>query len=298
MRTELRRLLAALAGGAARQRRLGPLLPVDLRLDRGRRLPGERHGRHRGVSLVFLSLWFNYFAFCEWRWGQTIAKNATGIEGARWTAPSGSPRPGQHPQPAAADRLFVIGELMIATRPQAAPRGPAAKTVVVRERLLGGRVSRPGTARPPRPRALPRRPPAWDPFRLRPTDPDGGFWRAPGGRACWLALLVTTVVEVGWWRPSTRPQRAGGAAGRPGDLRRLLLFVALGVASDEGASRPPGPCGCWPIRAPFGIGRSRTCWRTIVVCYVSPASSDSCTRRTSGGARGRPPRDRDASPPC
>src|SRR5688572_29227642 len=32
------------------------------------------------VGLVFLSLWFNYFALCEWRWGQTIGKNATGIE--------------------------------------------------------------------------------------------------------------------------------------------------------------------------------------------------------------------------
>jgi uncharacterized RDD family membrane protein YckC len=30
--------------------------------------------------LVFFSLWFNYFAICEWRWGQTIGKNATGIE--------------------------------------------------------------------------------------------------------------------------------------------------------------------------------------------------------------------------
>jgi membrane protease YdiL (CAAX protease family)/uncharacterized RDD family membrane protein YckC len=31
------------------------------------------------VSLVVFSAWFNYFAFCEWRWGQTIGKNATGI---------------------------------------------------------------------------------------------------------------------------------------------------------------------------------------------------------------------------
>jgi uncharacterized RDD family membrane protein YckC len=30
--------------------------------------------------IVFFSLWFNYFAFCELRWGQTIGKNATGIE--------------------------------------------------------------------------------------------------------------------------------------------------------------------------------------------------------------------------
>jgi membrane protease YdiL (CAAX protease family)/uncharacterized RDD family membrane protein YckC len=29
--------------------------------------------------LIYCSLWFNYFAFCEWRWGQTIGKNATRI---------------------------------------------------------------------------------------------------------------------------------------------------------------------------------------------------------------------------
>ena len=31
------------------------------------------------LTLVIFSAWFNYFAFCEWRWGQTIGKNATGI---------------------------------------------------------------------------------------------------------------------------------------------------------------------------------------------------------------------------
>jgi membrane protease YdiL (CAAX protease family)/uncharacterized RDD family membrane protein YckC len=31
------------------------------------------------VSLIVFSAWFNYFAFCEWRWGQTIGKNAMGI---------------------------------------------------------------------------------------------------------------------------------------------------------------------------------------------------------------------------
>lgn len=30
-------------------------------------------------ALVVASAWFNYFAICEWRWGQTIGKNATGI---------------------------------------------------------------------------------------------------------------------------------------------------------------------------------------------------------------------------
>jgi membrane protease YdiL (CAAX protease family)/uncharacterized RDD family membrane protein YckC len=31
------------------------------------------------IGIVILSLWFNYFAFCEWRWGQTIGKNAFGL---------------------------------------------------------------------------------------------------------------------------------------------------------------------------------------------------------------------------
>jgi membrane protease YdiL (CAAX protease family)/uncharacterized RDD family membrane protein YckC len=31
------------------------------------------------ASIVLFSAWFNYFAFCEWRWGQTIGKNAFGI---------------------------------------------------------------------------------------------------------------------------------------------------------------------------------------------------------------------------
>jgi membrane protease YdiL (CAAX protease family)/uncharacterized RDD family membrane protein YckC len=30
-------------------------------------------------GLIVASAWFNYFAICEWRWGQTIGKNALGI---------------------------------------------------------------------------------------------------------------------------------------------------------------------------------------------------------------------------
>ena len=65
--------------------------------------------------IVFFSLWFNYFAFCEWRWGQTIGKNATGIEvrsmdGAeRLTFGQASIR-----NLLRLVDFFVIGELMIA----------------------------------------------------------------------------------------------------------------------------------------------------------------------------------------
>jgi uncharacterized RDD family membrane protein YckC len=94
--------------------------------------------------ILFFSLWFNYFAFCEWRWGQTMGKNATGIEvrsceGARQRDPSN----------AGAERLtygqasirnllrlvdfFVVGELMIVSTERHQRLGDkAAKTVVVR----------------------------------------------------------------------------------------------------------------------------------------------------------------------
>jgi uncharacterized RDD family membrane protein YckC len=86
------------------------------------------------VVIAFFSLWFNYFTFCEWRWGQTIGKNATGIEVRSMDG---------------ADRLtfgqasirnllrlvdfFVIGELMIlATARRQRLGDKAAKTVVTR----------------------------------------------------------------------------------------------------------------------------------------------------------------------
>jgi len=84
--------------------------------------------------VVFFSLWFNYFAFCEWRWGQTIGKNATGIEvrsidGARRLT---------YGQASIRNLLrlvdfFVVGEVMIAaTRRKQRLGDLAAKTVVLR----------------------------------------------------------------------------------------------------------------------------------------------------------------------
>ena len=86
--------------------------------------------------LAFFSLWFNYFAFCEWRWGQTIGKNATGIE---VRAIDRSPRL-DFSQASIRNILrlvdvFVIGELMVATTKRKQRLGDkAAKTVVLRRR--------------------------------------------------------------------------------------------------------------------------------------------------------------------
>jgi uncharacterized RDD family membrane protein YckC len=83
---------------------------------------------------VFFSLWFNYFAFCEWRWGQTIGKNATGIEvrsidrATRLTYGQASIR-----NLLRLVDFFVVGELMIATGDRRQRLGDkAAKTVVLR----------------------------------------------------------------------------------------------------------------------------------------------------------------------
>jgi uncharacterized RDD family membrane protein YckC len=84
--------------------------------------------------IVFFSLWFNYFAFCEWRWGQTMGKNATGIEvrsldGAeRLTYGQASIR-----NLLRLIDFFVIGELMIVSTERRQRLGDkAAKTVVLR----------------------------------------------------------------------------------------------------------------------------------------------------------------------
>ena len=84
--------------------------------------------------LLFFSLWFNYFAVCEWRWGQTIGKNATGIE---VQSIDGAERL-SYGQASIRNLLrlldfFVIGEVMIVANKRKQRLGDkAAKTVVPR----------------------------------------------------------------------------------------------------------------------------------------------------------------------
>jgi uncharacterized RDD family membrane protein YckC len=86
--------------------------------------------------LVILSAWFNYFALCEWRWGQTIGKNAAGIE-VRDASGDGRDRL-TFGQASIRNLLrlvdfFAIGELMILTTSRKQRLGDkAAKTVVMR----------------------------------------------------------------------------------------------------------------------------------------------------------------------
>jgi membrane protease YdiL (CAAX protease family)/uncharacterized RDD family membrane protein YckC len=90
------------------------------------------------VAFVILSAWFNYFAFCEWQWGQTIGKNATGIrvlplEGGRLTWQAAAVRNLLRlvDLPLA---MVGVGYLLVRGSPRHQRLGDrAAKTIVVRE---------------------------------------------------------------------------------------------------------------------------------------------------------------------
>ena len=187
------------------------------------------------VLLVFFSLWFNYFAICEWRWGQTIGKNAVGIE---VRAIDRSPRL-TFGQASIRNLLrlvdfFLIGWVMIAASPRKQRLGDrAAKTVVLRKppktipgarpaAIAGGAASvapqpQSPAAPPPEPgRALPA-----VPWTLSQT-----FWLMLAGFA--LALLSPVLVLP--FDPDLSSD--GGLLGAQGLFELSLLFVAIGVASE------------------------------------------------------------------
>jgi CAAX protease family protein len=114
------------------------------------------------IALLIASAWFNYFALCEWRWGQTIGKNATGIrvlplEGGRlsWQAAALRNILRLVDLPLAmvgVDYLIVRGS---SRRQRLGDR--AAKTIVVRDEHVGA-------VEPPPPAAAPTGPTAAEIF--------------------------------------------------------------------------------------------------------------------------------------
>ncbi|MGZ5346402.1 MAG: CPBP family glutamic-type intramembrane protease [Solirubrobacterales bacterium] len=85
------------------------------------------------IVLVFLSAWFNYFSFAEWRWGQTIGKNAAGIEVASLTGERVTFAQASTRNLLRLVDFFVVGWVMVAAGARRQRLGDkAAKTVVVR----------------------------------------------------------------------------------------------------------------------------------------------------------------------
>jgi uncharacterized protein len=228
--------------------------------------------------VVFFSLWFNYFAFCEWRWGQTIGKNATGIE-----VRSCEDARQRDPSDAGAERLtygqasirnllrlvdfFVVGEAMIAIDGRKQRLGDkAAKTVVLRRAPQTALAPISGAAADqvvPEPSAPPAPPPP-EPTRLAvPWTPRTTFWWLLGGLL--LAIIIPPLL-VAPFDPKLEGDGALLAAQAMFDS--LLLFVALGVASDwkfRPLARPLHLLGLKPFRiSALGIMLA-----TLVAYYIA-----------------------------
>jgi membrane protease YdiL (CAAX protease family)/uncharacterized RDD family membrane protein YckC len=175
------------------------------------------------VALVIVSAWFNYFAFCEWRWGQTIGKNATGIrvlplEGGKLTWQAAALR---NLLRLVDFPLALIGAdyLIVRGSPRRQRLGDrAAKTIVVRERYEPERADHePAQAAPPAPTAselfgdatdvLSRHPAAGSP----PAPPDPSPPGPPGAA------------------PETPIRVRGGFPYADWDLRRTMLGLLAGL---------------------------------------------------------------------
>jgi membrane protease YdiL (CAAX protease family)/uncharacterized RDD family membrane protein YckC len=199
------------------------------------------------VILVFVlaSAWFNYFALSEWRWGQTIGKNATGIEvrsldGAeRLTFGQASVR-----NLLRVVDFFGIGEVMIIAGKRKQRLGDKlAKTVVVRRANMkrvapGGAPSDkpapirgaadPVAAEGPADNGAGKPQPAQPRLRLPAVTwtPRDTLWGLVGGLL--LAIIVPPLL-VAPFDPDFDSDGALLAAQAIFDV--LLLLVAVGVAS-------------------------------------------------------------------
>jgi membrane protease YdiL (CAAX protease family)/uncharacterized RDD family membrane protein YckC len=188
-----------------------------------------------GVIVVF-SAWFNYFAFCEWRWGQTIGKNATGLEvrsvdgSERLTYGQASIRN--------VFRLidfFGIGELMIVTSKRKQRLGDkAARTVVVRR---APRVAAPSIQGGAEPAAPPAPAPAQKPDREEPDLPKvpwgfgGSIWGLIGGLL--LVVIVPPLLVLPFDPNIADPDKASdaGILATQALFDGMLIAVAIGMAS-------------------------------------------------------------------
>jgi uncharacterized RDD family membrane protein YckC/membrane protease YdiL (CAAX protease family) len=89
-----------------------------------------------GVAvLAFLSLWFNYFAFAEWRWGKTVGKHVMGMRVLDEDGGEAGFGPVSVRNLLRIVDFFLIGPVMIASSPRRQRLGDRlGHTVVVSER--------------------------------------------------------------------------------------------------------------------------------------------------------------------
>jgi len=230
------------------------------------------------LVIVVFSLWFNYFAFSEWRWGQTIGKNATGIEvrsidGAdRLTFGQASIR-----NLLRLVDFFVIGEVMIATTKRKQRLGDkAANTVVVRRAPRTAAApslppirgaAEPQAAAPPVPAASgPPKPSRRIP--IVPWTPRDTLWGLIGGLL--LAIIIPPLLVLPFDPQLGDPKRAsdGGLLAAQLIFDGLLATVALGMAS-RWKFRPLKAALRWLGLRRFDLKAIGLVIATLVVYYIA-----------------------------
>jgi CAAX protease family protein len=195
------------------------------------------------LVLVYLSLWFNYFAFCEWRWGQTIGKNATGIEVVSLNGEKLSFGQASIRGLLRIVDFFVIGWVMIAATKRKQRLGDkAAKTVVLRRpsravsaapAVRGAAESQTPEAEAPSPPPVPSAPPAPRAnLPAVPWTPKDTAWGLIAGLI--LAVVVAPLLVLPFDPSLGDPdsQSTGGILAAQALLGATLLFVALGMATE------------------------------------------------------------------
>jgi membrane protease YdiL (CAAX protease family)/uncharacterized RDD family membrane protein YckC len=236
---------------------------------------------------VLLSLWFNYFAFCEWRWGRTIGKSTLG---ARVTTLDGGPISFGQASTRNLLRLvdfFVVGWVMIATDPRRQRLGDKAAKTVVRSRGAADKnySAEPVPASSPRPAPHPQPPDPGGRGRLPAISwgPRTAVWGLIGG----LLLAVVSpllVLPFDTGGGGHDPLSSDGAVLATQALFELsLVAVAAGIASGWSFGRLGDAFGALGLRRarPSGFG-----WALLMllvyylaaaifsVVFVSPKQKD------------------------
>ena len=210
------------------------------------------------VAAIFFCLvtaWFNYFLITEWRWGQTMGKNATGIEvvsldGGRVGFGQASVR-----NILRIVDFFVVGWVLIAAGGRRQRLGDmAAKTVVVRRppKTIPARpgatpaaavaAASAGPAPPPPPSPGPASPPP----RSEPTSRDEGDG---SGRAfSWVT-----------WRPGDVALGIVVAA-IGSSILTLLLVLPFDPSLETTAGQLVGQIGLWVTLVAVALAGA-TAWR-------------------------------------
>jgi uncharacterized protein len=219
------------------------------------------------LGILILTAWFNYFAIAEWKWGQTIGKNAMGLE---VTTESGE-RPGWNE---AAIRnllrivdVLLIGPILIASSRRRQRLGDRlAHTVVVRKprgqrataSTAGAQPAPPAPQEPPEPQ--PQAPPAPEPDTT--PSPGDGVGIAPGRwgplQVLFAALVAIVLLFIGTgivaaFDPDLESTAATLAA--QAVLACVLAGVAIAFAAQQGSRNPLVALGLRPCKwSALGLG--------------------------------------------